>query len=324
MEEKNKTIVAGKETGDLTDSGNFRHNSDGTFASKEGFKEEYEEYEVNAMEIPDDFEWDDNAYNETSDDIDSIFVIQEGSELKNIEEMENYELINEINDCEEYFLENGINLDSFTNSFNNDLKLKCSNFRQMKRLMEKYELGLDGVELTHQSDISNTVAFCKYSIFDETTTEIGFNDYYFKSYEQYKQKVKSDIRIKWIHESDEEYLACRTMTHELGHALHNKMYSDYKEEFYKQKNYFDYRKLTREEFVKDIKRDVIKKLQDKFGSIEGNSILILHDENSEYGQDNVFEWFAETFASLECGKPTKLALVFAEVLEEKGYLKGGK
>ena len=35
-----------------------------------------------------------------------------------------------------------------------------------------------------------------------------------------------------------------------------------------------------------------------------------------------FEWFAETFASLEGGKPTKSALALGEWLKRNGHMKG--
>lgn len=45
---------------------------------------------------------------------------------------------------------------------------------------------------------------------------------------------------------------------------------------------------------------------------------------SGYGETNDHEWFAETFASLEGGKPNELALAMKEWLIENNYVKGGK
>ena len=89
--EKNKTLVNGKETGDFTESGNFRHNSDGTFAFSKSSK------------IPDNFVWDNAEWEKVKDK--DIKELKNKSKIKKIEDMSTEELIKEIKDCE-IFLSN--------------------------------------------------------------------------------------------------------------------------------------------------------------------------------------------------------------------------
>ena len=48
------------------------------------------------------------------------------------------------------------------------------------------------------------------------------------------------------------------------------------------------------------------------------TILIINDMLSEYGKTNSFEFFAECFANLECGKPNELGKALGEYLKKRG------
>ena len=49
-----------------------------------------------------------------------------------------------------------------------------------------------------------------------------------------------------------------------------------------------------------------------------NSNIIINDMLSEYGKTNSFEFFAECFANLECGKPNELGKALGEYLKKRG------
>ena len=344
MEDKKQTIVGGQPTGDLTDSGNYIHNSDGTFGSKNDAA-----VENNSGE---DIDWDNLEFGELSDE-DIINMINNSErKYKNVEEMSTQELIEEIKQHTEFIQNNGFDLSKFKNGFNNDLKLKCANFRQLEIIMKKYPIDLNGCELinsNHYKDESGGWAYMRTHLeYDENdytlkiingnycrpvimtiNTRMNFNAKKFMSYESCKKEIKSIIDEGWWSEVDDEHLVTQTITHEYAHGLHNKMFKDYcdsigKKSFYyggKGKSKVDERKKMLNEFVENIRKDAYSEYVKS--STEPLSYEGFKKICSEYGRENnVREWFAETFASLECGKPNKAAIALGKVLKNRGYMKG--
>lgn len=344
--EKNKTLVAGQPTGDTTESGNFRHNSDGTFASGN-----YKIDDKPEAKIPKDFVWDDSEWEKVKDlDVENL---KRKTSIKNVEKMSDQELLQEIKIHTEFIKNNGFDLSKFQTAFNGDLKLKCANFRQLERIMKKYPIGLNKCELVnsnHYKDESGGWAYMKthleyddndYSlkiingnyckpIIAEINVRMNFNAKKFMSYESCKSEIKSIINEGWWIDVDDENLVTQTITHEYAHGLHNKMFKDYcdsigKKNFYyggKGKSKVDEFKKMLIEFVENIRKETYEEFI-KDSSNEYIDYYKFKNICSEYGRkNNVKEWFAETFASLECGKPNKAAIALGKVLKNKGYMKG--
>ena len=316
--EKNKTLVAGKPTGDTTESGNFRHNPDGTFAPSEGG--ESGENKLLAK-IPKDFVWDASEYEKNkTQDISSL-----KKKKRKIEEMSNDELIKEIKSCESFLQTKGMDLSEFGNAFYGDVKLKCAQLRAMKEVLSKVKINVDGMKLI----------FKKQSKFEEmwrgkgwsaatfpdlsrvingrvsAAEKIEFNADHHTSYTATFNRTKSGVNLGWWVDCDESKYGGYDSIHELGHVLHLTMMADESFKFASKEEMFDY---IENNYKKAVVNELIKEIGDVF---EANSIVEM--EVSSYGATSSAEWFAETFTSLMGGKPNRSAKALKRFLKEKGY-----
>ena len=343
MEEKN-TIVAGKATGETTKSGNNLHDENGRFTSSDSTFESSDKLENDNNN--DDINFDENEFNNIKDlDIDSILfdedefnnikdadideILGVTEQLKDVEEMSQEELIKEIKSYETFLKEQGVNVKGFKSLFGGDLQLRCSNFRQMKKLIEQYGIRLNGCKI-QMTDAWSYVGKCSWAVdFDydkgeyyfKANTRLLFSKNYLQSYNQAKNDQEKHEKTNYTNAADDKFKACYTMTHELGHALHNTMFVDYlKDNPNPNRTSVDII-LARQQFVTDLKKEVYNQY------IQDNDYISYKEfsqKNSSYGTGyGNFEWFAEVFASANCGKPTDVAKSFMKVLKNKGYYKGG-
>jgi hypothetical protein len=311
--------------------------------------------------------------------INAMFETQKAEKYtKNIEEMSQEELLSEIGEHKQYLIDKGINLSQFVDAFNYDLKLKCANFREMHRLMEKYPINLKGCEFinshAYHFDSSTNAYMAYYRSFSRgfiPNTIMNFNAKYFVNYDYVKNEEKRLAQEKWHHECGDDLYSSYTFIHEYGHAIFHDIVSNWNifsrdvlDDIFEKKlseiNIVDrfgrtmikYRnelytyseqtakniaqRLTVQEIDKMLKNQA-KKVHDEVFAIfsEQNSDILnkrefFANEVSGYaksyskveGKYSFFEWFAETFASLEGGKPTKSALALGEWLKRNGYMKG--
>jgi hypothetical protein len=148
--------------------------------------------------------------------------------VKSVTEMSQEELLSEIKVCNDFLVQKGIDLKKFKDSFAGDLKLKCANFRQMKRIMEKYPVDLNGCEFVNSnyySSESGSQAYMgsKLSVFIgfKPNLKMNFNAKFFSSYEKVLSSEKDcGERGIFMKCTDDGYLT-QTFTHEYGHALFN-------------------------------------------------------------------------------------------------------
>lgn len=337
MEEKRNTIVAGKETGEVTESGNNIHNADGTFGSSQGESDVISDKTISLS--PEDLEELNNINFDNDIDIkELIFGKNEENSIsenkpKNVEEMSNEELIKEIKDCKEFFKLSGLDFSEFGDAFNNDFKLQCSNFRQLKNILKKYKLDLNGCKFInshHYKKSSDSVAamscirkfdFLTNSWEFVSNVEMTFNAKRFLDYNTTKNGNKKEVEKGFWSDVSDENLSNQSITHELGHAVHNQMFIDYLKT--NDMNHF----TNKTQIIKDIKKFVEDFRKDVYKQYIKDNDVISYDDfkkmNSEYGvKYGVEEWFAEMFSNVNCGKPTKVALAFDKVLKNRGYVKG--
>ena len=334
------TIVAGVTTENTTESGNNVHDAEGKFTSKDSSFEFSDKLE-------DDINFDENEFNNIKDlDIDSLLFDENEFEniqnqdidtllgvkkqLKDIEEMTTDELIKELKGYQSFLKEQGVKVVGFKGLFGGDLKLKCSNLRQMKKMIEQYKIELNGCTMK-MTDATGYVGRCwgngasfnfikgKFEV--KYTSDLFFSKFYLFDYKSAKKSHEEDEKTNFCNVADDKFKTCYAMTHELGHALHNTMFADYCNNSEKNNLNHDNFHDIRKQFVKDFKQDVYKQY------ILDNDPISYEDfeeKNSRYGKNyGVFEWFAEMFASANCGKPTDVAKSFMKVLQQKGYVKGG-
>ena len=327
MEDKKQTIVGGQPTGDLTDSGNYIHNSDGTFGSKNDAA-----VENNSGEYID---WDNLEFGELSDE-DIINMINNSErKYKNVEEMSTQELILEIKECEKT-LEKHFDKKDFKKLFPNDLRIKCINFRYLKEIIEKFNFGLDGTSRIqwygrfgdYSSVLANVKPVCEtlwerdsegfitgWKLVAKNPCErihINAKQFNALTLDGLKKSVKRQIDTGFKVDVEEEYYAAATLIHEMGHVLCHKILMDNDTDFFKEVEHTEnIRKEIFEEYKKmDQNKNVLKTYDDFI------------NECAEYGRDNgSTEWFAEIFKSLCCGKPTDSAKAMGIWLKKKGYMK---
>lgn len=269
----------------------------------------------------------------TSDyDISSVFVEDdEDSELarfwkqlngekvqKKIEEMSNQELIEEIKECYEFFMEKGLDFSGFSDCFNGDLQLKCINFRQLKHLMEKYPIPLKGCKF-----VVNNRYHSKYTTWARTyglgrfgnslkvNYKMEFNGKAFKNYKENKEDVRDSIRSGHWSDCADGKEGAQTISHEYGHMIQayliiNEGYLSEDEILYSDNVVEKIRQVQT-----TMKEDIRQRYYEKY-----KSYTDFEKEISKYGKTNSPEFFAETFASLMCGKPTKTALIMEEWLKQ--------
>lgn len=291
---------------------------------------------------------------------------------KPVTEMSQEELLTEIGEHKQYLIDKGINLNRFKDAFNNDLRLKCANFRQMQRLMEEYPIELNGCEFVNShaySSESGSQAYmqfkCSYTNGYIPNTKMNFNAKFFTGYDSVLNSEKEEAKTKWHQECGDDLYSSYTFTHEYGHAIFNNII--YKLNLfprnllddafnknlskieittniygrqvvrYRGKNYRYSQeninaiaaRLTQQEMKKAIKTQAERIFDETFSIFSEQNKDVINKQNdftsemSRYAKSGgIHEWFAETFASLECGKPTKSALALREWLSRNGHTKG--
>lgn len=299
LEDKKATTVAGQPTGDTTESGNPTHNADGTFGS-DGMKknEQIKSINNNFQEFIDTFDLEED-FGLDDFDLDSYV------EYKNVEEMSTAELAVEIKSHRE-FLSNYFDLSEFgTNAFNRDLRLQCSNFRQLKMLVEKYPFETIGKpKLQMNGRLSRANARTCLSRFNNKMVVrfIDFNSSDFQTYEKIKYKIYQDTTNNWAMPCGKDNYSNYSLSHEYGHLL--------TAEIMNRKGVSTFEISA---FESRIARQIMN-IYEEQNNYSSNYRLDI----SEYGKSSPAEFFAECFANLNCGKPNPLGKAMETWLKQYG------
>lgn len=244
----------------------------------------------------------------------------------------------------------------FTEVFGHDLQLACANVRQIENVLSTYDINVSGMEIIGKRISSNTFAQIdnawRVDTWTDTVTitanvDMVFNSNKYTSYDNLKASQKYQQEVKYSVQTDEQHIVSKSATHELGHVLFENLYI---EDIRKSnpnvqsgnvnsgtitqfaasegKNSFG---LDKRQF-----RSLANKKEDKFfDSCRKEIYQIYQNDNpdnqmsykefivsvSGYGATRVHEWLAECFASLNCGKPTKIANAMYKYLEQKGKVR---
>lgn len=306
--------------------------------------DEKEKYQISSASISTDIlkEKFGDIFGETEfdDEINAMFDEKNVEKYtKNIEEMSQEELLTEIGEHKEWLEDYGIVLKC--PCLNQDLRLKCSNFREMHRLFEKYpffkhdkyNLSKPPFEIVQRA-MKRRYADCRMvdgdrlapgSFIISIGSRIRFNSNIFNSYDKVYSMHQRDIKTKFHHDVNDDRISSCTFTHEFGHLLASYFIEESLSENVKSRLN---RVLAYSEFSQMV--DIIEKDYHKFHETAnreiiniflqdnpGTTIWDFSNEISGYGRKNDVEWFAETFASMECGKPTRTALAMEKWLKQK-------
>ncbi len=244
----------------------------------------------------------------------------------------------------------------FTEVFGHDLQLTCANVRQIENILSTYDINVSGMEIIGKRLGQRTVAQVggkyNWNVFADTVTVTGnvnmvFNSDRYTSYGTIKALQVQEQGVNYSVQADEQHLVSKNATHELGHALFGNLYI---EEIRRSNPNFQTSNVNsgiithfaagegRNSFALDRKQyiNLIDKKEDRFfESCRKEIYQIYQDDNpdnpmsykefigsvSGYGKTHVSEWLAECFASLNCGKPTKIANAMYKYLEQKGKVR---
>lgn len=290
------------------------------------------------------------------------------------------ELLTEIGMHKDFFVENGVHLVGFDNySFGGDLRLKCANFRQLHKLMEKYPIDLNGLELSWGSELflknSHAIACTTNTVSHDDIwfgDSLFFNPDYFDGYDSVmNRKKRQQLNNDTMSVSDDEYsLVTNYITHEYGHLLFYKILEKsieqnggkkkwledaknvfendfaYNEEIRQKYNneyndngiYFyikDQNSVLLEKEAKKLYNEILRKnvyqkfVEDEEKITDNNFNYDIYDlsrrkyqnELSKYARTSLDEEFAELFASIEGGNPTKAAKNLRSWLKDNGIVR---
>lgn len=172
---------------------------------------------------------DEDEYNESYNE---IFKKTENFDKK-LSFMKQEELLKEISLHEDFFSQKGIEIVDKEKFFNNDLKLKCANFRKLHELMDKYPVDLNGLSLSWNAGLDDNVVAGVTDSYNPDgmyliANELNINPNFFKSFNStITLKTRQQEQGFTMHVSDDEYeLATSFITHEYGHILHHKITED--------------------------------------------------------------------------------------------------
>jgi len=188
-----------------------------------------------------------------------------------------------------------------------DSVLLRSNANQLCKLTEKYNMQefYKEMDATYYCTNKESIASVSYRK-DMTSLTINSSYDYFKDKEYLINLTKESVEEKWFMPCDEKHYNIYAMTHEFGHTLEMQLYKKYNPTG----NNMGY--LS---FSNKVKSDIINIAK------ANNSNFDYFENISKYGDVNPKEFFAETFANLECGKPNELGKAMKEYLIKEGVLK---
>lgn len=211
-----------------------------------------------------------------------------------------------------------------------DSKLLSENTKRLDELIEKYPkckefiktrkvkfnaLNLNGNEMAHVS-----------SDIDLKNIEISLSKKHYKSYKTLLETEANELKIKHCMDRTEQYKSTYTITHEFGHFIESMFIDEYNKqhlaEFLNMKS-----KALNAKTISQSKRIISKwetNIADQISqdiydiALKNNPNIKINELLSDYGKENSFEFFAECFANLECGKPNELGAAIKEYLKKRG------
>lgn len=219
------------------------------------------------------------------------------------------------------------------NFFVNDIKLKCACLRQIDLVSDKYniteffegtmDIYTDGRmsaagQTTSRLDIYQN-KYKPHKVGFSTTTMPNVEFVISALKDGISEKISNGHSMPVDEDFLPEYIAC----HEMGHVLATSMFSKLLESGRDLKEYDRRAKSSKLKisgvFCGDFKDEIFEIYRQQ------NPDMSRYDFDSEissYGATNDAEWFAETFASMNGGKPTKAALAMKQWLDNKFGFKG--
>lgn len=213
-----------------------------------------------------------------------------------------------------------------------DNKLLSDNTKRLNELIEKYPKTKDfikskNVKFNALSLGKNTMAHVSSNL-DMSSIEISLSKQHYKDYNELIKTEIKELEIKHCMDRLEKFESTYTITHEFGHFIESMLIDEYNKnhlaEFLNVKNRALNAKSVSQgnKILRKWQENVADKIsQDIYEiALESNPNIKINDLLSTYGKENSFEFFAECFANLECGKPNELGAALEMYLKKRGII----
>lgn len=291
------------------------------------------QYKLNSSSFnPNDVNWDD-LFTDGNDDIDNFWnnLNNPTPTPKDVEKMTTDELKNEIQQHYNSLTKKGFVFKNYKNFFFNDLKLQCSNFRMIDNLSDRFPIKggcsiLFNTRIQSRSYVAQAVTMgASYNPFwggSPTFTfneMIQYNQLYYTNYDYHKNKMKDNILKGHFYDCSPENYASYATAHEYGHMVAQEILlkNGFEKEtqnidVFKEKDWWGRIEKSSSNKQAEIKKEVLNIYKQKFNLTDQD----FRNELSGYGRDAGPEFLAEAFASLVCGKPSRVALAYEEYLKK--------
>lgn len=145
-------------------------------------------------------------------------------------------------------------------------------------------------------------------------------------YNKFLKIEENCIKKFWSMPCVEELQSVYSITHEFGHFIENIFIDEYNKqhfaEFLNMKTRalnaktISQSKMILKKWQKNVTDAISKEIYEIV--LENNPNAKINELLSEYGRKDSFEFFAECFANLECGKPNELGNAMGEYLKKRG------
>lgn len=234
-----------------------------------------------------------------------------------------------LNECQELIEKQGITF------WKNDLaridkRLLSDNTKRLNELIEKYPQMKDyikskNVKFNALSLKSDELAHVSTDL-DIKNIEISLSKKAYANYQNLIKLEENELLNRHCMDRLDQYKSTYTITHEFGHLIESVFIDEYNKqhlaEFINMKS-----KALNAKSISQSKKIIEKwetKIADEIAqdiydiAMEHNPDIKIVESLSNYGQENSFEFFAECFANLECGKSNDLGKALEEYLKKRG------
>lgn len=194
-------------------------------------------------------------------------------------------------------------------------------YPKIKKFIEQRKVGFNALNLP------NTTVAQMSSSLDIKNIQISLSKSKYKDYKSLVEGENKELLIKHCMERTEKYATTYSLTHEFGHFIENYFIDEYNQKHLAEFSNMKTRALNAKSISqsKKILRNWESKVTDSIAqeifeiAQKNNKDFDLSLNLSQYGKKNSFEFFAECFANLECGKPNELGIAMKQFLESRGF-----
>lgn len=214
-----------------------------------------------------------------------------------------------------------------------DNKLLSDNTKRLDELLNKYSIMKEHIKDKNMYfgaknfDDKSTIAEFGANL-DNTKLSLCLSKRKCKDYDEHISLMKNDIEVSQSMPCSDNKISVYSITHEFGHFIENKLIEEYKKEHLAE--FFEMKTRALNATTLSKSSSIVRKWNIKIGDIIADEIYKIALKNnpnfsfsnnlSKYGRTNSLEFFAESFANMECGKSNELGEAMKIYLKKRGIL----